>query len=90
MLCFIKCQNWKIMRLLGAFFNIFLFYYFLALCGGTTGSNAESVDNQPVQSMRQEEKACKPGEDPSRVDALIYSNTINRFIIPSPDLAEAT
>jgi len=61
------------MRLLGAFFNIFIFYYFLALCGspeGKVAGGAEGVESQPVQSKQMEEKPCKPGEESCEDGAL--------------------
>lgn len=78
------------MRLLGAFFNIFFFYYFLALCGGAAGNGAESVDNQPVQSVKQEEKPCKPGEGSCQPGTINYSSTTKRLAVPSRDFTEAT
>ncbi|MCO6476423.1 MAG: hypothetical protein J5I94_07370 [Phaeodactylibacter sp.] len=81
------------MRLLGAFFNIFFFYYFFALCGSAEGqapNGAESVEAQPAQSVRQQEKPCKPGEDSCQLDLLSYSSTANRLVIPFVVLTDAT
>jgi hypothetical protein len=78
--------NGKIMRLLGAFFNIFIFYYFLALCGSPKGQVAggvEGVDNQPVQSVQKEEKPAKAGENSCDLGTSSYTNTISLYIAPS-------
>ena len=51
------------MRLLGAFFNIFIFYYFLAMCGSPNDQLSglgEGVEAPPVQTMRQSEEAWTP------------------------------
>ena len=82
MLCLMPLNGLKgkIMRLLSAFFNIFIFYYFLALCGspeGKVAGGAEGVESQPVQSRQLEEKPCKPGEDSCQVGALGYSSSIS-------------
>lgn len=48
------------MRLLGAFFNIFAFYYFLAMCG-STGEPGQSVEQgveaHAVQATQMMEEA---------------------------------
>ena len=51
------------MRLLGAFFNIFLFYYFLAFCGTPADQISgltEGLEAQPVQAIQQGSESWAP------------------------------
>ena len=53
----------KVMRLLGGIFNIFIFYYFLTLCGSAEGSvsnETEGAESQPVPTVQQEAEPCRP------------------------------
>lgn len=66
--------NGEIMRLLGAFFNIFLFNYFMALCGGVSDQSVEQdVETHAVQAREKIEEAGKAPimhKDASELDYL--------------------
>ncbi|MCB0596401.1 MAG: hypothetical protein H6557_30965 [Lewinellaceae bacterium] len=75
------------MRLLGAFFNIFIFYYFLALCGspeGQTAGSVEGVESLPAQSLQKEEKPCKTGEDSCEASTLSFASPESLFLAAMP------
>ncbi|MCB0581851.1 MAG: hypothetical protein KDD10_21405 [Phaeodactylibacter sp.] len=63
------------MKLLGAFFNIFLFYYFMAMCGSANGQG-QGVETQSVQTRQ---SIDKPAAVPAIVKDSLEVDYLFRF-----------